>query len=159
MAILEMGDRQRANCGRPKRIELLLANHRRSESRSAGTIFQGSQSVWRTQDWAGTKRFSKPTALSLQRPGADPACGNFVQIGPSWRHGSDSSVATTGGTTRAGGLCAAVARATSDTSDTMGSDEDGTSVHFEERRHCGRLSVTYTRLDTLPSAKLIPVAS
>ena len=31
----------------------------------AGTIFQGSQSVWRTQDWGGTKHFSKPTAPSL----------------------------------------------------------------------------------------------
>ena len=34
----------------------------------AGSIFQGSFSVWRTQDWGGDRDYLKQTALSSQRP-------------------------------------------------------------------------------------------
>ena len=37
----------------PGRLELLRSDHRRSEPGQRGTIFEGSQSVWRTQDWGG----------------------------------------------------------------------------------------------------------
>ena len=50
---------------------------------SAGTIFQGSQSVWRTQDWAGNQAFLEANCPEFTTSGANPACGDFVRIGPA----------------------------------------------------------------------------
>ena len=49
---------------------------------SAGTIFQGSLSVWRTQDWAGNQAFLEANCPEFTTSGANPACGDFVPIGP-----------------------------------------------------------------------------
>ncbi len=51
------GSSSRADRGQPGGRALLRADHRRPESGAAGTIFEGSQSVWRTQDWAGDQAF------------------------------------------------------------------------------------------------------
>ena len=54
-----------------------------SDPVSAGTIFQGSLSVWRTQDWAGDQTFLEANCPEFTTSGANPACGDFVQIGPA----------------------------------------------------------------------------
>src|SRR5262249_15764597 len=81
---------------------------------AAGTIFQGSNSVWRTQDWAGDRDFLEANCPEFTTAGNDPSCGDFVQIGPA---GSTSLVAANSdyrGTSRSGGNVAAVARTTAD---------------------------------------------
>ena len=47
----------------------------------AGTIFEGSQSVWRTQDWGGNPAVLKATCPEFFHSGFDPACGDFVKTG------------------------------------------------------------------------------
>ncbi len=56
---------------------------------AAGTIFQGSNSVWRTQDWAGSQVFLEANCPEFFTSGANPVCGDFVQIGPSGRDKPD----------------------------------------------------------------------
>ena len=51
-----------------------------SDPVSAGTIFQGSLSVWRTQDWAGNQAFLEANCPEFTTSGANPACGDFVPL-------------------------------------------------------------------------------
>ena len=82
---------------------------------SAGTIFQGSLSVWRTQDWAGNQAFLEANCPEFTTSGANPACGDFVAIGPTGATRLTVAAADYRGTTRSGGNVAALARASSDT--------------------------------------------
>src|SRR5205814_4255576 len=82
---------------------------------SAGTIFQGSLSVWRTQDWAGNQAFLEANCPEFTTSGANPACGDFVAIGPTGATRQTVAAADYRGTTRSGGNAAALARATSAT--------------------------------------------
>jgi hypothetical protein len=47
-----------------------------------GTIFQGSFSVWRTQDWAGNRDYLEANCPEFTTSADDPRCGDFVPIGP-----------------------------------------------------------------------------
>lgn len=49
---------------------------------NAGTIFQGSFSIWRTQDWAGSQAFLEANCPEFTTSAATPTCGDFVTIGP-----------------------------------------------------------------------------
>src|SRR5437899_4221878 len=83
---------------------------------SAGTIFEGSLSVWRTQDWAGNQAFLEANCPEFTTPGNNPACGDFVRIGPAGATNlTSSSAADYRGTTRSGGTVGAFARTTKDT--------------------------------------------
>ena len=48
---------------------------------AANTIYEGSQSVWRTKDWGGDPTVLKATCPEFFVSGADPSCGDFVRIG------------------------------------------------------------------------------
>ena len=48
---------------------------------SGGTIFQGSFSVWRTQDWGGNQAFLEANCPEFTTSAAQPGCGDFVRIG------------------------------------------------------------------------------
>jgi hypothetical protein len=48
---------------------------------NAGTIFQGSFSVWRTQDWGGNQAFLETNCPEFTTSAAQPGCGDFVRIG------------------------------------------------------------------------------
>src|SRR5262249_25467652 len=50
---------------------------------AAGSIFEGSQSVWRTQDWGGDRAFLEANCSEFTTDSANPACGDFVRIGPA----------------------------------------------------------------------------
>ena len=50
---------------------------------AGGTIFQGSFSVWRTQDWGGDRDFLEANCPEFTTPADKPGCGDFVQIGPA----------------------------------------------------------------------------
>jgi hypothetical protein len=115
---------------------------------SAGTIFQGSLSVWRTQDWAGNQAFLEANCPEFTTSSANPACGDFVAIGPAGATNLTASVADYRGTTRAGGNVAAVARGTSDTSTLWAATTTG-RVFISKNADTAAASVTYTRLDSL----------
>jgi hypothetical protein len=115
---------------------------------SAGTIFQGSLSVWRTQDWAGNKTFLEANCPEFTTSGANPACGDFVQIGPAGATNLTASAADYRGTTRSGGNVAAVARGTSDTATLWAATTTG-RVFISKNADTTNTSVTYTRLDSL----------
>ena len=100
----------------------------------AGTIFQGSLSVWRTQDWAGNQAFLEANCPEFTTSGADPACGDFVADRPLARRTdsvrgrlpwNDSFRRERGG---------ARARAVL-IQQPLGSDDDGTRLYLEECRH------------------------
>jgi hypothetical protein len=125
---------------------------------NAATIFQGSQSVWRTQDWGGNQAFLEANCPEFTTSGTQPGCGDFVQIGPAGD--TDLTMTTNGGTTRActpGVNCdlAAIARAPSDTGTLWVATNTG-RVFISKNADAAAGSVTYTRLDTLPSATADP---
>ena len=129
-----------------------------SNPANAGTIFQGSQSVWRTQDWGGNQAFLEANCPEFTTSGTQPGCGDFVQIGPAGD--TDLTMTTNGGTTRActpGVNCdiAAIERAPSDTGTLWVATNTG-RVFISKNADAAAGSVTYTRLDTLPSATADP---
>jgi hypothetical protein len=115
---------------------------------AAGTIFQGSLSVWRTQDWAGNQAFLEANCPEFTTSGANPACGDFVRIGPAGATNLTASAADYRGTTRAGGTMVAVARATSDTA-TLWAATGAGRVFISRNANTTNTSVTFTRLDSL----------
>jgi hypothetical protein len=115
---------------------------------AAGTIFQGSLSVWRTQDWAGNQAFLEANCPEFTTSGANPACGDFVRIGPTGATNLAASAADYRGTTRAGGTVGALARTTSDTATLWVATTAG-RVFISKNADTTNTSVTYTRLDSL----------
>ena len=118
-----------------------------SDPVSAGSIFQGSLSVWRTQDWAGDQTFLEANCPEFITSGADPTCGDFVAIGPA---GMTNLTADGGyrGTGRTGGNVAALARAGSDTATLWAATTLG-RVFISKNADTTNTGVTYTRLDSL----------
>ncbi len=50
-------------------------------SGAAGTIFQGSRHVWRTQDWAGSQAYLEANCPEFTTNAATFACGDFQPLG------------------------------------------------------------------------------
>ncbi len=115
---------------------------------SAGTIFQGSLSVWRTQDWAGNQAFLEANCPEFTTSGANPACGDFVAIGPAGATNLTASAGDYRGTTRSGGNVAAVARGTSDAATLWAATTAG-RVFISKNADTTNTAVTYARLDSL----------
>ena len=120
-----------------------------------GSIFVGERSVWRTQDWGGDQATLEANCPEFTTPGNQPGCGDFVQIGPSGATELTVSAADYRGTTRSGGNVAAVARTGSDTGTMWVATTTG-RVFISTNADAAAGSVTYTRLDTLPSATADP---
>jgi len=80
-----------------------------------GTIFQGSFSVWRTQDWAGNQAYLEANCPEFTTSAATPTCGDFVPIGPPGQTDLvDSGIygPPVYGTDRIGGAVAVLSRST-----------------------------------------------
>ena len=118
---------------------------------AGGTIFEGSGSVWRTQDWGGNQAFLEANCPEFTHSSADPACGDFVRIGPS---GNTNLTAASYGT-RPGGAVSAIARTTSDNGTVWAATGAG-RVFVSHNADVAAGSVTWTRLDNLPSATASP---
>jgi hypothetical protein len=118
-----------------------------SDPVSAGTIFQGSLSVWRTQDWAGNQAFLEANCPEFTTSGANPTCGDFVAIGPA---GMTNLTADGGyrGTGRTGGNVASLARASSDTTTVWAATTTG-RVFVSKNADTTNANVTFTRVDSL----------
>ena len=48
---------------------------------AAGTIFEGSRHIWRTQDWGGSQAYLELNCPEFTTSGTQPGCGDFVPIG------------------------------------------------------------------------------
>ena len=115
---------------------------------TAGTIFEGSQSVWRTKNWAGNQAFLEANCPEFTTSAANPACGDFVRIGPAGATKLTASAEDYRGVTRAGGNVAALARASSDTTTLWAATTTG-RVFISKNADKSSGSVKYTRLDSL----------
>jgi hypothetical protein len=125
---------------------------------NAGTIFEGSLSVWRTQDWAGDQAFLEANCPEFSTSGANPVCGDFVRIGPAGATNLTASASPTPdyrGTTLAGGNVAALARTRANGGTLWVATTTG-RVFISSNADTAAGSVTFTRLDTLPGATAAP---
>ncbi len=109
----------------------------------AGTIFQGSFSVWRTQDWGGSQAFLEANCPEFTTSAANPACGDFVQIGPSGA--TDLTSAAYG--SRAGGAVAWITRAPENTGTLWVATGTG-RVFVSDNADAPASAVTFTRIDS-----------
>jgi hypothetical protein len=115
---------------------------------NAGTIFQGSQSVWRTQDWAGNQANLEANCPEFTTSGANPACGDFARIGPAGATNLTAPASDYRGTDRSGGNVAAIERAPSDTGTLWVATTTG-RVFVSQNADAPAGSVTFTRIDSL----------
>jgi hypothetical protein len=111
---------------------------------NGGTIFQGSNSVWRTQDWGGDRDYLEANCPEFTTSAANPNCGDFVRIGPS----GNTSLTTAFYGNRAGGFVAAIERAPSDTSTLWVATGTG-RVFVSQNSDAAAEDVTFARIDNL----------
>lgn len=113
---------------------------------ASGSIFEGSFSVWRTQDWGGNQAFLEANCPEFTTDSTNPAsinCGDFVPIGdgvPSTRLTS----ATWG--SRAGGAVSWIARAPQNTG-TMWASTTGGRLFITDNANDVASAVHWFRLD------------
>jgi hypothetical protein len=107
-----------------------------------GTIFQGSFSVWRTQDWGGDRDKLEANCAEFTTSAADPTCGDFVRIG-----GATSDLTSAVWGTRAGGAVAAIERAPSNTGTLWAATGTGRVFISSNADYAAASSVVWTRID------------
>src|SRR6185369_5093438 len=78
----------------------------------AGSIFEGSYSVWRTQDWGGNQALLEANCPEFTASSTKPGCGDFVRIGNGVPSTQLNSAAWG---TRSGGAVAWLQRTTQNT--------------------------------------------
>src|SRR5207249_71487 len=120
----------------------------------AGSIFQGSFSVWRTQDWGGNQAYLEANCPEFTTPAAQPGCGDFVPLGgPATGSGTDPGDLRGlfyGGADRAGGAVAWLTRAPQNTF-TMWAATGTGRVFVSDNINAAAASVAWSRID-LPHA-------
>jgi hypothetical protein len=114
---------------------------------NAGTIYQGSNSVWRTQDWGGDPAFLEANCSEFTTPSDTVACGDFERIGPAGHTSLTANDALYGGADRSGTFVAAIERG-SDTSTIWAATGTG-RVFVSKNGDAASGAVTWTRIDTL----------
>ncbi|MFN2633789.1 MAG: exo-alpha-sialidase, partial [Thermoanaerobaculia bacterium] len=107
-----------------------------------GTIFQGSFSVWRTQDWGGNRDFLEANCQEFTTSSANPACGDFVRIGAPGL--TDLGSPAYGD--RAGSAVAVIERRAADTGTLWAATGTG-RVFISANGNAPAGSVVWTRLD------------
>ncbi len=108
-----------------------------------GTIFQGSQSIWRTQDWAGGQAYLEANCPEFTTSAANPACGDFVSIG------APNAIPSLGFILTFTGNVAAIARTTSDTGTLWAATTDGFVFISKNADDATPANVIFTQLDSL----------
>ena len=108
----------------------------------AGSIFQGSFSVWRTQDWGGNQAFLEANCPEFTTSAADPTCGDFVRIGTpsdltSLAYGAD----------RRGSAVSSIARAPQNTGTMWASTGAGRLFITDNANAADPTTVVWHRLD------------
>jgi hypothetical protein len=113
----------------------------------AGSIFQGSFSVWRTQDWGGNQGYLEANCPEFTTSAVQPGCGDFVIIGngvPSTDLGSGAWGS------RVGGAVAWIARAPQNTG-TMWAATSAGRVFITDNADAAATSVVWKRVDPNPA--------
>jgi hypothetical protein len=111
---------------------------------NAGSIYQGSFSVWRTQDWGGSQAYLESTCPEFTTAFNNPACGDFVRIG----NGVPSTdLGAAGWGDRAGSAVAAIERTKSDTGTIWAATGTG-RIFYSANGDAAAGSVVWERLDS-----------
>ena len=126
---------------------------------NGGTIFQGSFSVWRTQDWGGSQSFLEANCPEFTTSGANPACGDFVLIGPAGQTDlTDSGVYSKTpiyGTDRIGGAVSAIQRSTNRRDKgTLWASTGAGRVFISSNANAAASAVVWTRIDSTSTASV-----
>ena len=116
---------------------------------AAGTIFQGSNHIWRTQDWGGNQAYLEANCPEFTTSAAATNCGDFAILG-----GTVSGVNTPGdltgtayGADRQGTFVAAIERAPSNTGTLWAATGTG-RLFISDNADAPAPSVAFTRLDS-----------
>jgi hypothetical protein len=112
----------------------------------AGSIFQGSFSVWRTQDWGGNQGYLEANCPEFTTSAVQPGCGDFVPIGPAAATDLTDTFAVNYGATRRGGAVAWIARAPQNTGTIWAATSTG-RVFITDNGNDPAASVVWHRLD------------
>ncbi|HEV2041258.1 MAG TPA: hypothetical protein VGT81_14680 [Casimicrobiaceae bacterium] len=113
----------------------------------AGSIFQGSFSVWRTQDWGGNQGYLEANCPEFTTSADQPGCGDFVPIGngvPSTDLGSGAWG------NRPFGAVAWIARAPQNTGTMWAATSPG-RVFITDNADAAATSVVWKRVDPNPA--------
>jgi hypothetical protein len=118
---------------------------------AAGSIFQGSFSVWRTQDWGGNPGFLEANCQEFTESAVKPGCGDFVTIGPAGATDLTDTLPTVPiyGTTRRGGAVAWIQRAAQNVG-TMWVATSAGRVFMTDNANDPAASVVWKRVDPEP---------
>jgi hypothetical protein len=117
---------------------------------NGGTIFQGSFSVWRTQDWAGNQAYLEANCPEFTTSAANTACGDFVTIGPPGGTDLTDSLVSTPvyGATRRGGAVAVISRSTAASNlGTVWVATGAGRIFISDNANAAASSVVFTRID------------
>src|SRR5436853_1376503 len=119
---------------------------------AAGTIYEGSQHVWRSQDWGGSQASLEANCPEFTTSAIQPGCGDFAALGgPVTGSGSDAGDLTGtfyGVDARLGGAVASVARTPQNTNTLWAATGGGRLFVSDNADTANPLSVVWNRLDT-----------
>jgi hypothetical protein len=117
---------------------------------NGGTIFQGSFSVWRTQDWGGDQAFLEANCPEFTTSAAKPVCGDFVPIGPSGATDLTDTFAINYGADRRGSALAWIQRTASNIGSMWVATGTG-RLFVSDNTNAPAGSVTWQRVDPNPA--------
>ena len=109
----------------------------------AGSIFQGSYSVWRTQDWGGNQAYLEANCQEFTTSSTQAGCGNFVPIGTA---APSTQLTAAAWGTRSGGGVAWIQRASQNTG-TIWAATSGGRVFITDNADAAAASVVWNRVD------------
>jgi hypothetical protein len=116
----------------------------------AGSIFQGSFSVWRTQDWGGNPGVLEANCPEFTTSAAQAGCGDFVRIGPAGATDLTDTLNAPNpgvyGNNRRGGAVAWIGRAAQNTGTLWAATSTG-RVFITDNANAPAASVVWHRLD------------
>lgn len=112
----------------------------------AGSIFEGSFSVWRTQDWGGDQAYLEANCPEFTTSATQPGCGDFVRIGPPGATDLTDTSAVNYGTTRRGGAVGWLQRTTQNTGTLWSATSTG-RVFVTDNANAAANSVVWNRVD------------
>jgi hypothetical protein len=116
----------------------------------AGSIFQGSFSVWRTQDWGGNQGYLEANCPEFTTFAGQPGCGDFVPIGPTSATDLTDTFVVHYGADRRGGAVAWIARAPQNTGTIWAATGTG-RVFITDNANAAASSVAWNRVDPNPA--------
>ena len=113
---------------------------------NAGTIFQGSFSVWRTQDWGGNQAFLEANCPEFTTSAAKAGCGDFVPIGPAGATDLTDTFAIHYGADRRGSAVAWIQRTPSNAGTAWVATGAG-RVFISNNTNAAASAVAFSRID------------